>query len=63
MDSLSELTYKNYVQIGDGEPVLLDQLQEKERRHIGILLNDQALRALGYEPDKEQLEKALNEVQ
>lgn len=47
-----ELTFKNYIRVGNSEFVPWLSLTEEERKILGVTMNDRALRNAGLEPTK-----------
>lgn len=43
-------TFQYFVRIGDAPYIDMDTMTPEERFEIGVRLNDQALRAIGYLP-------------
>lgn len=50
MAKASKLTYRNLIKYKDGTVVEFNSLSEEEKHRIGLLLNEQAMRAAGYVP-------------
>lgn len=62
----NKLTFVNVIHIGDpdNEGIAMNSLSEREQKRIGLLLNDKALRNLGYQPaDEEAFLNALEETE
>lgn len=59
--SMGDLKVRNFIRIGNDEPVLFDSLSAEEQKRFGILLNAHALSSIGYAPDKKKLDAALKQ--
>ena len=57
---MGALKVRNYIRVNEEQPVLFDSLDQDEKKKLGMMLNAQALKAVGYTPsDKNEYTAAL----
>lgn len=56
-------TVRIHVRVGDGEYRDWDTLSKAEQKYLGVMLNDKALRAIGYAPvDEAAFQRYVKEL-